>query len=317
MGGDDNDLLLELDLTGVDAKTLLEPVSNDSGIAIEAHAEDRFSERDSKASVLYFDIETVPDFDRSKLFDDVPSLMQPQVETPDRDMIDIDVAVSKSIADIERIIKRNPSREWLQTLKLAEAAAKKPRTGVFEAIERAMKSKIVHLDHNEAVIKKCSVTPEYCRIAAVGFIIEDGEPSLLINSNRDLDGERWMLEQFWGRYRNSQCVVGFNCLHFDLPVLLVRSAILRVPAPQINLWRPWDNKIAIVDLMRQRFGTGPAIGMKKLAKAYGLPIPVENTDGSAVMTLWNMAKFDELADYLSSDLQVTRSLHRFYMGYLS
>jgi hypothetical protein len=145
----------------------------------------------------------------------------------------------------------------------------------------------------------------------IGWAIGDDEPGASIPSLND-DDERRVLGGFWQHAKHLSPLIGFNILDFDLRVILVRSALLGVRPTRLFDTRPWGKDI--VDLMRLRFPTGKAMGLKKLARLYGFPVPAGDVDGSQVSELMQTNP-DKLAEYVKSDIEITRQLYRFYCGY--
>src|SRR5690606_12649199 len=160
--------------------------------------------------------------------------------------------------------------------------------------------------------KLLSVTPEFCRIVAMGWAFGNEEPrSMVVGEHYTEDG---ILAAFWDMVADLRGrVIGFNIVGFDLPVIYIRSALLGItPSRQFDL-RPWGNDV--IDLMQARFPKGPSKPMKSLARFYGLDIPAGEMDGGSVAQLVAEGKTDEVADYVKSDVIVTRQLHEFYRGY--
>lgn len=88
-------------------------------------------------------------------------------------------------------------------------------------------------ERNAEAVGKCSLDPDLCRVVAVGWWIEGESPVAHVAGELD---ECDILDQFWSAADGKQ-LVGFNCLAFDLPVLLRRSLYLRLHAPTIQIDR--------------------------------------------------------------------------------
>jgi hypothetical protein len=262
---------------------------------------------------LFFDLETIPDESRELLFGFEP-LPEAIPENSLDDMPPADQFLSQTLrAMTESLAKKNPPDVWISEVRDAEKAAKKPRDGVFRLLE-SLRSGARSIDALKAErCKTMSVTPEFCRIAAIGVGIGDSPAQAILCPN--IDVERDALGKFWdcvAKVRGP--VVGFNILGFDIPVILVRSAILGV-TPTISLAnvRPWDDRIA-VDLMERRFRTRGAMKLKDLARYYGLQVDAEGVDGSQVAALFRDDP-QKVAEYVISDVELTRRLFRFWSGY--
>src|SRR3990167_6147583 len=75
---------------------------------------------------------------------------------------------------------------------------------------------------NAEAVAKCGLDVDLCRIVAIGIQREGADACA--ESVRD-DTEDNLLTWFW-RMAEGRHLVGFNCLGFDLPVLLRRSLYL-------------------------------------------------------------------------------------------
>lgn len=274
-----------------------------AGVAVSAALPER-------GGVLYFDLETAPDYERLHLFGLDP-LPEPRPMTPPPQCPDPAAVLKKTLDDLEKtLLDLNPFDEWLAVLVELEGKAAKPRAGVAKAAKAVQSARAGTLEAEDARRKLLSVTPEYCRIVALGWAIDDGEPRSLLAVNQA--DEVGLLRQFWELLRHSEQVCGFNVLGFDLPVIAVRSILLGVePTRQINL-APFGNR-QVSDLMVQRFGKGRAMGLKPLARAYGIPVPAGDTTGADVERL--LAEDPGLVcQYVESDVQITRALRDKWLG---
>lgn len=254
---------------------------------------------------LFIDIETAPDKDRLHLFD----LPQAPTELPEPGAL-----LAESIPSIETFLETfGPCLEadYLELLDEQETTGKN-RAGVFKALSKA----------GEAAAKQLtelSVTPEYCRVVALGYAWGSDEPQAEVvglpvyNGESDLVDEKFILEEFWRLLRNRDTVlVGYNLLDFDLRVLMVRSALMGIAPTRVLDLKPWGKDC--VDLMKARFPMGKAMKLKQLARLYSLPVPVGDVDGSMIAELIETDPA-KVAEYVRSDIVVTRALYRFYGGY--
>lgn len=255
---------------------------------------------------LFIDIETAPDKDRLHLFD----LPQAPEALPATAELLLD-----SVTVIESWLGRYAAwvpADYLDLLVINESAGKK-RTGVFSAIDKARDAAV-------RLQTELSVTPEYCRVVALGSAIglQEEPVAEVIGLPRSLepDGivdEQYILKEFWRLAEGRGMVlVGYNLLDFDLRVLMVRSALLGVAPTRVLDLKPWGKDC--IDLMKARFPMGKAMKLKQLARLYGLPVPVGDVDGSMIAELIEKDPA-KVAEYVCSDIVVTRALYRFYGGY--
>ena len=179
-----------------------------------------------------------------------------------------------------------------------------------------------------------STSPEYCLMVGLNWGIDNEEPeSVWVGETigDKLITEILLLKKFWQLAKASDTLIGFNCIGFDLNVLLVRSALLGVRCP-FKLWdeKPWDNHV--VDLMVRRFknvGWRERRGLKQLRRSLfdTTQPPYEAykgflaNDGADVAQIYQcFAKGDEkalkvLKGYGKLDIVTTRHIAQLWEGY--
>jgi predicted PolB exonuclease-like 3'-5' exonuclease len=266
-------------------------------------------------SIMYFDLETVPDYERRELFglDDIP---EPSVRTGPENWSSMADLLSGTLEDFKaKVLKLNPSDEVCDAIDAAEKMSKKPRKGVFDLTSEIRRQDQAILDQIAAQRKTMSVTPEMNRIIAFGYSIGNGITYGLIVDPADVDkdeAERKLLIQFWSLVKSVKSVCGFNIIGFDLPTIFVRSILLDVmPSREFDM-KPWGNDV--VDVMAKRYPKSGATGLKKLCRMMGIPIPAGDVDGSQVEELWKTEP-KKVAEYVRSDVDLVKELHRRYRGF--
>lgn len=260
--------------------------------------------------VLYFDLETIPDYQRLQSFglDPIPN---PDNRTPKSDCPPPEKLLEGTLEEIKaRVRKLNPEDSVLSSMLAIELTSGKSRKGVHDLATELRCQDATRDELIGAQRKMMACSPEMNRIVAFGWSCGDG-----INNAKvvGVDGctEIEILNHFWMLARSGQ-VCGFNVLGFDLPTIFVRSMVLDiVPSRQFDL-KPWGNDV--IDLMAKRWPKGPAMKLKRLAEAMGIPIEAEGVDGSQSETLWKTDPA-KLGDYVRSDVQLVKELHRRYRGF--
>lgn len=171
-----------------------------------------------------------------------------------------------------------------------------------------------------------SVTPEYCRVIGLNLGFDEQAPRSgwvgeVRNGGEPLT-ERDLLEAFWSSVKTAKCIVGFNSIRFDLPAIMVRSALLGVePTRNLTDLKPWEN--FHVDLLARRwpYRAGAQFqSLKALRRILSLPIPpgyesVLDMDGGDVGALWVAGEFEKCNRYGCLDIETTRELCRHWGGY--
>lgn len=283
-----------------------------SSSALPRHNPQRASAASATAGELVFDIETVPDYSRLELFGLEP-IPEPAKVTPREQCPPCAELLADSIPALKMCLaKLNPADEYLDLLADVErdGRAGKNRAGVIDAIAAAKLAKNAYADAIEKRRKLLSVTPEYCRVAALGWAVGRDEPQVMLAVKAE--EERALLERFWELVRECRPLVGYNVAPFDLPVIYCRSILLGVPSSRIIDPTPW--KSDVLDLMATRFGRGTAMKLKDLARLYGVAVPAGDVDGSMVETLL-ATEPEKVAEYCKSDVTITRELRRLWSGY--
>lgn len=271
----------------------------------------RNQQRPVSGDALYFDIETVPDWEREPLFGLEP-LPEEKPETPIDKCPAISDLLNGTVKEIEKALGEiNPPESYFDDLQAAEAAGKN-RGGVEWAIKSARSAGSGNALQQR--VKLLSVTPEFCRIVAISMAVGNHSPETFVLGHGEIT-EVDMLEAFWETVADASPVIGFNILHFDLPVILFRSSLLGVPSSRLIDTSPYRDQC--VDLAVARFGRQipKGFGMKNLARMCGIEVPAGDVDGGAVNDLWEAEEREQIAEYVASDVEVTRDLHRLWSGY--
>ena len=144
-----------------------------------------------------------------------------------------------------------------------------------------------------------------CRIVAAGWDC-DGQAESTVCEHAEQ--ERRLLERFW-RQSQGATLVGFNCLGFDLPVLLRRSLYLGVRAPyfSLNKYRPGS----IIDLMQVLAfqGTLTYRSLGFYCTRFGITVPDEVT-GAEIAALVEAGEWPKVHDHVRADVAKTAELAR-------
>ena len=320
---DDDDDMFDIDLSAISTTVRPEAVITDrqaneilSNVGEMASAVGKPVSSSAGGSVLYVDIETIPDYERQHLFGLPPLPVVPPEQSID-DLLAPAEFLSQTAKEIEVWLnKNNPCEEWLQQCEACERATSGKsgnRKGVFELLSKARNGKDAVSDALKANRKKMSVTPEMAQIVAIGFAIDDN-PVIASVLGQDGATEKGMLDAFWFMAKRAQHICGFNLAGFDLPTIFFRSIMLGIPASRMIDLSPYKDHV--IDLMVSRFGrmAPQGMGLKNIAKLCDIQVPCEGVDGSQVEELFrtNPAL---VGQYVASDIIVTRKLHRLYSGF--
>jgi predicted PolB exonuclease-like 3'-5' exonuclease len=155
-----------------------------------------------------------------------------------------------------------------------------------------------------------SLDPDLCRIVAIGMWAEGGEPRSMIA--QDENKEAFILKAFWKVIGDGDCLVGFNIIGFDLPVLLRRSLYLLGPhwdIPDYRL-RKYGGMSNVEDLMHQLSFNG-MLAFKSLrfyVRRFGLDMAPDEVSGSMIPALVDEGKWDEVRGHVEADVKNTAAL---------
>ena len=157
-------------------------------------------------------------------------------------------------------------------------------------------------------LEKAALDPDLCRVVAIGWWKQDGEPQSI--TARTTCEEQDAIRTFWNAVGNG-CVVGYNCIAFDLPVLLRRSMYLgirkEVPDFYLNKYRPSSN---IVDVMI-RLSMDGLLSYRSLnwyARRCGLTSGLPIVSGKDIPMLVDADRWDLVQQHVEEDVRLLRDL---------
>lgn len=132
--------------------------------------------------------------------------------------------------------------------------------------------------------------------------------------------EKQMLENFWAGARKYREFISFNGRAFDVPFLIVRSAINGI-RPSINLMPPrYSSTSNHIDLLDQLtfYGTVRKKGSLHMwCRAFNIKSPkVSGVEGDDVSRLFAAGKYLDIAKYNAGDLFATRELYLYWHNFI-
>lgn len=161
-----------------------------------------------------------------------------------------------------------------------------------------------------AQIDEAALYPWTARVIALGWCEQGDEVAQVRVCNSD-GTERDMLAEFWSRVWDQRTnsvtpLVTFNGRSYDLPLLMVRSRLLGIPYPALNVDRyrsPHPDLIRILTFD----GVLDYRSLTWFAKRFGL-----NTDdafsGKEIAQLHADGNWDAITKHCESDVLLTRQL---------
>ena len=136
--------------------------------------------------------------------------------------------------------------------------------------------------------------------------------------------EKEMLESFWNGIKHYQSLVSFNGRRFDIPFLMLRSAVNKVKPSKNLLSNRYLNSqwqgVKHIDLLDQLtfYGALPKRpNLHLVTRAFGIKSPkIEGITGDDVKQLFLEGKYIELAKYNVGDLMATKEVYERWRDYL-
>lgn len=182
--------------------------------------------------------------------------------------------------------------------------------------EAKIKEKIAEAraSHESNWMDKAALRPELAEILAIGYYHPD--LGIILKFERDLGGERELLEDFWKRHadyhkQTGEPFAGWNSNSFDVPMIVLRSRLLGVYVPAKIRQGRYFNSSMFHDLrddwLLGRKETEVKSSLDYVAKAFGLP--GKNGNGKDFAKLYR-ANNDEAYSYLYNDIHLTLSVAR-------
>lgn len=155
-------------------------------------------------------------------------------------------------------------------------------------------------------VSQAGLDADLNEIVAVGFLCaEDALPASVATRDGYSEAEliRWLLDAIGNR-----CVVGFNTLNFDLPVLMRRAQYLGLRCPDFNLDRYRTPHLDVLD----RLTFKGRLKMRSLAfytKRFGVPHD-DTVSGKDITALVAANDWQAVADHCRGDVESTAALAR-------
>lgn len=156
-------------------------------------------------------------------------------------------------------------------------------------------------------VARAALDLDLCRIVAIGWAQE----SLVVTTlAHDLDGEREALAEFWSLVSGARLtLVGFNCLAFDLPVMVRRSQYLGVQTPLLNLNRYRHPGIVDVMQLLSFDGLVRARTLSFYCRRFGITTGAEDiVTGADIGRLVEAGEWDMIQEHVSADVRKVRAL---------
>jgi len=178
-----------------------------------------------------------------------------------------------------------------------------------------------------------SLYPYTAKIVAIGLLNTDTEKSIVLYENGE--DEEWsvdektikykpyseeeILKYFWKYVSKADKVISFNGRNFDLPFIMIRSAIKKIK-PAINFMKYRYNSSHHVDLLEQLtfFGLTKKFNLDFYCHSFGIESPKsKGITGMEVKELYKAGRVKDIAIYCGEDVKATYELFKIWNRYLN
>ena len=177
----------------------------------------------------------------------------------------------------------------------------------------------------ETAYERAGIYAEFGKIICIscGLIQGIGENKKLVIKSFCGDDEHKLLQEFFTMLQTwwtstDKCLCAHNGKEFDYPYICRRMIINSIPIPdalQMGGKKPWEIKHLLDTMEMWKFGDFKAYtSLKLLAKAFGIPSPKDDIDGSMVNHVyWNGRDLDRIVHYCQKDvITLAQVLLRFH-----
>lgn len=162
-------------------------------------------------------------------------------------------------------------------------------------------------EKREKQILDAALDLDLCEIAAIGGAFSDRSWAQTRATNSEAD----MLRGFWRFAANTLTeggsLIGFNCLFFDLPILLRRSLYLGIDTPKLSIDKyRHDGIIDLADVLTYS-GKMTWRGLAFYAKRFGIAHD-SSIKGEDIPALVATGDWDAVEQHVRADVATTRAL---------
>lgn len=202
---------------------------------------------------------------------------------------------------------------------------------ILRAAEKE-KDENVRNEKTDEAIRMLSLYPFTAKVVAIGIYdvqheksyvyYETNEPEEWESENRPAKfkgaSESEIIESFWRIIDAVDQVITFNGRNFDLPFMMLRSAMLKIKPAKNFLGYRYDITKHI-DLLEQLsfFGVFKKFNLDFYCNAFGITSPKsKGVSGMDVKNLYEAGRIKDIALYCSDDIAATYQLFKIWEEYL-
>ncbi len=183
------------------------------------------------------------------------------------------------------------------------------------------------------VKRSLSLYPFTAKIIAIGMLNTQSEKLVVLYEDSIKDewknednkityismSEIEMINYFWKYAEKSNKIISFNGRNFDLPFIMMRSAINKIKPTKNFLKNRYDSSTHI-DLLEQFtfYGLAKKFNLDFYCKAFGIESPKsKGITGMDVKEMYKAGLIKDIAVYCGKDVQATYKLYKIWKEYLN
>ena len=199
-------------------------------------------------------------------------------------------------------------------------------------VEREKDESLKEEKKDEAV-RYLSLYPLTAKVVAIGMLNVETEKTLVLYE--DAKEEEWVADEkktkyrsyseekilrtFWEYAKKAERVVTFNGRNFDIPFLMIRSAMLKIK-PSKNFMGYRYDIAKHVDLLEQLtfFGATKKFNLDFYCRSFGIESPKSHgVSGMEVKELYKAERIKDIAVYCGDDVRATYELFKIWNEFLN
>ncbi|MFA3782661.1 ribonuclease H-like domain-containing protein [Melioribacteraceae bacterium 4301-Me] len=185
----------------------------------------------------------------------------------------------------------------------------------------------------EEIKRYLSLYPLTAKVIAIGMLNTETENCYVIYENDKEEewtagekqvkyksmSEKEMLKNFWHYVEKAEQIITFNGRNFDVPFLMIRSALLGIK-PTRNFVKNRYSTSEHIDLLEQFtfYGLIKKFNLDFYCHAFGIKSPKsQGITGMEVKELYNAKRIKDIAIYCGEDVRATYELYKIWNNYLN
>ncbi|MCB9248923.1 MAG: ribonuclease H-like domain-containing protein [Ignavibacteriales bacterium] len=188
-------------------------------------------------------------------------------------------------------------------------------------------------EKREEAERYLSLYPFTAKLIAIGMLNTESNGTLVLYDDENVEevfveekeikykcvSETEMLKLFWNYISKTDKVITFNGRNFDIPFLMLRSAMLGVK-PSNNLISNRYNITHHIDLLDQFtfYGITRKFNLDFYCHAFGIKSPKsKGITGMEIKELYKAGKIKDIAVYCGEDVKATNELYKIWDEFIN